>query len=80
MLKKKVLSYTTLFEPAAEGGYVAYVPTLPGLVTQGESLEEAMEMARDAIEGYLAVLKEDGEKIPLEPDETVVMKVRAAAP
>lgn len=80
MLKQKVLSYTAVFEPAPEGGYVVYVPALPGLVTEGETLEEARRMAVDAIEGYLAVLKEDGEDIPVEPDETVVSKVKATAP
>lgn len=58
MLKGKILTYTAVFQPAAEGGFVVYVPALPGLVTQGESLEEAKQMAADAIEGYLGVLKE----------------------
>jgi predicted RNase H-like HicB family nuclease len=57
-------SYTVLFEPAEEGGYIARVPALDGCVTQGETLEEAMDMAKDAIEGYLAVLKEEGLPIP----------------
>ena len=53
-------SYTVIFEPAEEGGYIARVPALDGCVTQGETLEEAMDMAKDVIEGYLAVLKEEG--------------------
>lgn len=39
-------------------------PALPGLVTHGETLEQAREMAKDAIEGYLAVLRDQGEDIP----------------
>ena len=39
-------------------------PALPGLVTHGETIEEARDMARDAMEGYIAVLLEDGEDVP----------------
>lgn len=80
MLKQRVLSYTAIFEPAPEGGYVVYVPALSGLVTQGETIEEAKKMAVDAIQGYLAVLKEDGEDIPVESDETVIAKIKTIAP
>ena len=41
MLKKKSYKYTAVFEPAEEGGYVVYIPALPGCVTQGETFEEA---------------------------------------
>lgn len=47
--------YTVLFEPAEEGGYVVTCPALPGLVTEGDTLAEAREMAADAIRGYLDV-------------------------
>ena len=80
MIQDKSLNYTVVFEASPEGGYVVYVPTLPGLVTQGETIEEARMMAKDAIEGYLAVLKEDGEEIPVESGDTVVSKVTAIAP
>ena len=56
--------YTVLFEPAEEGGYVVTCPALPGLVTEGDTLEEAREMARDAIRGYLESLQKDGLPIP----------------
>jgi antitoxin HicB len=39
-------------------------PALPGLVTYGQSLEEARAMAADAIRGYIECLREDGEPIP----------------
>jgi antitoxin HicB len=42
-----------VFEPAEEGGYVVTCPALPGLVTEGDTLEEARDMAADAIRGYL---------------------------
>jgi predicted RNase H-like HicB family nuclease len=56
--------YTVLFEPAEEGGYVATCPALPGLVTEGDTLDEAREMAKDAIRGYLESLQKDGLPIP----------------
>jgi antitoxin HicB len=56
--------YTVLFEPAEEGGYVVTCPALPGLVTEGDTLDEAREMARDAIRAYLESLQKDGLPIP----------------
>ena len=64
--KAKILKYTAIFEPAEEGGYVVTIPALPGCVTQGETFEEAKAMAKDAIQGYIAVLREDKEPIPIE--------------
>jgi predicted RNase H-like HicB family nuclease len=57
-------SFTVFFEPAEEGGYVATCPALPGLVTEGDTLEEARENARDAIAGYLESLAKDGLQPP----------------
>jgi len=74
-VSKKILKYTVIFEPAEEGGYVASVPALAGCMTQGETFEEAVEMIQDAISGYLAVLKEEGQEIPREKDDVVVTKV-----
>ena len=79
-LSKKILKYTVIFEPAEERGYVVTVPSLPGCHTQGETFEEAVEMAQDAISGYLAVLKEEGRDIPIEMDETVITKVSVEEP
>src|SRR5713226_441858 len=62
--------YTVLFEPAEEGGYVVTCPSLPGLVTEGDTLEEARDMAEDALRGYLESLREDGLSIP--PDKTPI--------
>lgn len=61
-------SFTVLFEPAEEGGYVVSVPALPGCYTQGETLEEARAMAKDAILGYLESLQKDGLPIPSDID------------
>ena len=79
-------SYTVLFEPAEEGGYVVTCPTLPGLVTEGDTLEEARAMAADAIRVYLESLRMDGRPIPTEArsrrsrpiKETVTIRLPAA--
>ncbi len=47
-----------VLEPQPEGGYVAYVPALPGCVSQGETVEEALKNIREAIELYLEVAEE----------------------
>ena len=62
----KEYRYTAVFEPAEEGGYVVTVPALPGVVTEGDSLEEARAMAADAIRCYLESLQKDGLPIPAE--------------
>lgn len=74
-LSKKILKYTVIFEPAEEGGFVANVPALPGCATQGDTFEEAVEMVKDAISGYLAVLKDTKQEIPMEKEDLVVTKV-----
>jgi antitoxin HicB len=76
-------SFTVFFEPAAEGGYVVRCPALPGLVTEGDTLAEAREMARDAIRAYLESLRKDGEAIPSDPkfvSDPVKEKISVAIP
>lgn len=60
----KILNYTVLMTPDETGGYVVTCPALPGLVTEGDTLEEAREMAADAIRCYIESLLEDGEPVP----------------
>ena len=50
-------AFHVLFRPESEGGYTAIVPSLPGCVTHGRTLDEAEVMAADAIAGYLASLR-----------------------
>jgi len=70
-MKSRLLRFTVVFEKAQEGGYIVRVPALPGCMTQGETLEQAERMARDAIRAYLASLKKHGEPIPAEVKEVV---------
>jgi len=60
------VTYTVHIEPAEEGGYIAFFPSLPGCHTQGETLDEVILMAKDALAGYLECLQAHGDPIPLE--------------
>ncbi|MEH1765242.1 MAG: type II toxin-antitoxin system HicB family antitoxin [Nostoc sp.] len=42
-----------LLEPSDEGGYTVYVPSLPGCISEGETIEEALENIQEAIELFL---------------------------
>lgn len=56
--------YEVVLVPQQEGGFTVSVPDLPDVVTEGETRQEALDMARDAIEGYLAVMHERGWPVP----------------
>jgi len=60
----QMISYRILLRKEPEGGYTVTVPSLPGCVTYGKSIEEATEMAKEAIELYLESLKSHHEEIP----------------
>jgi predicted RNase H-like HicB family nuclease len=75
-MPQKNLSYTVVLEPDDKGrGYTVTVPALPGVVTEGRTFEEAMAMAKEAIEGHLEALAEAGEPIPIESVGPVIGKV-----
>ncbi len=59
-----IRTYTFVFDPDPEGGFVVTCPALPGLVTYGRTLAEARDMAQEAMAGMIDVLLEDGEEIP----------------
>jgi len=56
--KEKIYQYEAVFDPNGEG-YTVTVPKLPGLVTEGDNLKEAREMAKDAIRCYLEAILKD---------------------
>ncbi len=62
----KVLNYRVILKKEQNRGYTAIVPSLPGCVTYGETLEQAMTMAKEAIELYIESLKAHDEPIPNE--------------
>jgi len=60
----KVLLYKVVFEPAEEGGYTAYVPSLPGCISEGDTYKEAQQNIKEAIEGWIEVSRKFGDVIP----------------
>ena len=68
--------YTAVFEPAEEGGFVVTFPALPGLITEGDSLEHACAMAAEALHGYLESLAKDGLPAPAEDSEPSMPLIR----
>ncbi len=50
--------YKIVIEPQSEGGYTAFVPKLPGCVSEGETYDETMVNIKEALELYLETLKE----------------------
>ena len=66
-MKYTKLSRQVIIEPDETGGYVVSCPSLPGCHSQGETIDEALANIREAIELYIEVLEEDGEPVP--PDD-----------
>ena len=69
------MGYTVVLHRESDGGYVASVPVLPGCVSQGTTREEAVMNIKEAIEGYVLVLKEDGLPVPQEKFEALIVAV-----
>jgi predicted RNase H-like HicB family nuclease len=68
--------YTIILDPDPDGqGFTVTVPALPGCITEGESREEAIENAKEAILLYLESLVAEGEPIPDDVAEPEVTKV-----
>jgi len=64
--------YEVFLSPEPEGGFSVFVPELPSVATQGDTREEALAMAKEAIEGYLEVM-EEGWEIPRVERERVAV-------
>ncbi len=66
-----------ILKPEPEGGFTVVVPSLPGCVTYGETLQEAKEMASDAIKAYITSLKKHKESVPTD-EMTLITTVSAS--
>ena len=74
-------NYAVVLEPSESGGFVVSVPALPEVGTQGDTMEEALEMARDAIALALSIRQKEGEEIPVDDTprlERVSVQIEAA--
>lgn len=74
----KILNYTVVMRPDETGGYVVTCPALPGLVTEGDTLADAREMAVEAILCYLEGLQKDGQPLPSDDIITEAVTVKVA--
>ena len=73
---KRVISMRqVVLHPGEDGYWVAECPGLPGCVSQGETSQGAIANIKEAIEGYINILEDDGLPVPEERFETLVVAV-----
>ena len=60
------------------GGYTVTVPALPGCLSEGDTVEEALDNIREAIEGYLEALRKQGRTVPAEDVRLLIGEVEVA--
>ncbi len=53
------MRFQVVFQPSDEGGYTVYVPSLPGCISEGDTIEEALANIREAVELYLEPVEDD---------------------
>ena len=61
-------TYKIMLHRAPEGGYTVNVPALPGCITEGDTVEHAIAMAKEAIEIYIEELQSRGQEITDDTD------------
>ena len=64
-----------LLYPGEDNFWVAECPSLPGCISQGLTREEAIQNIREAIQGYIAALEEDGLPVPKERFQAILVAV-----
>ena len=67
--------YRIILEPQAEGGFTVFVPELPDVITEGDTREEAIARAKDAIEGYIHTVEEMNWQLPMVEEAKVEVSV-----
>ena len=58
-----------------DGFWLAECPSLPGCISQGQSKKEAIKNIQEAVEGYIEVLQQDGDPIPKDNMESVIVAI-----
>ena len=53
------MRFKVVLEPSDEGGFTVYVPALPGCISEGDTIEEALANIREAIELYLEPVEDE---------------------
>ena len=74
------MKYTVILEPDDEGnGFTVEVPALPGCITEGDTIEDAMANAKEAIELFIETLKDLGKPIPEDVPVSDIRVVKISA-
>lgn len=72
--------YTIILEYDPEAkSYAVTVPALPGCTSQGDTIEEAIASAKEAITGHIAALRDAGEPVPQESEHPQAITIDVAA-
>jgi predicted RNase H-like HicB family nuclease len=71
------MKFTVVLQPEADGGYSVVCPAVPGCVSQGDTLDEALANVREAIVLCLEVRNEQGQPAPTETPEIIAEEIRA---
>jgi antitoxin HicB len=74
------LPYRIVLHPSPEGGYAVEIPELPGCLSQGETLQEALEMIEDAKRCWIADALERNEQVPEPADDKYSGRILVRAP
>ncbi len=75
----KTLRYKILLRKEDDGTYTVIVSSLPGCLTFGRNVDEALAMAKEAIEGFIACMVERGEDVPVESSDSTACTVAVEA-
>lgn len=75
----RMRTYSIVVDPGPNGGYSVFVPALPGCITQGETTEECIAHAQEAIALYLEDLVASGEPLPEEKEHPHLLQVTVVA-
>jgi predicted RNase H-like HicB family nuclease len=72
-------AYTVVLRREPEGSYTVVVPALRGCLTSGDTVDEALDNAREVIPAFLEVMREDGEPLPPDRPEVRLAGCRSVA-
>ena len=75
----KTLRYKIMLRKEEDGTYTVIVPSLPGCLTFGRTVEEALTMAKEAIEGFIASMIARGEEVPVESCDSMARTIAIEA-
>ena len=64
-----------IIKPGEDGFWLAECPSLPGCISQGQSKKEAIQNIQEAIQGYIEVLQQDGDSIPDDNMESMIVAI-----